>query len=258
MYGNKSSFSAAWGNLSWTENLLLGSVTIWCARLFARLVSRSLARGKDDPRYEACKKEPEFWRTALFKLFLPEAAVLTIISLPFTMPFQMTGSAIPLGVSSLNAIRAFGVGLFSAGFSLEVMSDTQLELHQQERTDLCRHGVRGIVRHPNYLGDTLVHLSFAVLNLANSFNPIILLGPLANYLFLRCIGRDKQTEASQEERYQATDVQKIEQLRAWQGEKNSVWPSLRDLFSPWALVVYSCGLLGAFAEEVVRSRYKLF
>ncbi|KAJ5887230.1 hypothetical protein N7504_011277 [Penicillium tannophilum] len=257
MYNNKVTFSTAWGKLSWTEKLLLGSVTVWGMRLFARIARRSLTRGKDDSRYEACKKDPGFWRTALFKVFLPEAAILSIISLPFTLPFNLSGSTISLSAKGLNAIRAFGVGLFSAGFALEVMSDTQLELHRQERTDLCRHGVWSLVRHPNYLGDTLVHISFAVLNLANSFNPVILLGPLANYLFLRCVGGDKQTEASQEERYQATDAEKLTQLREWKREKNSFWPSFKDLINPWALVIYSCGFMGAFAEEVVRTRYNL-
>lgn len=148
MYNNKVTFSTAWGKLSWTEKLLLGSVTVWGMRLFAHIARRSLTRGKDDSRYEACKKDPGFWRTALFKVFLPEAVILSIISLPFTLPFNLSGSTISLGAQGLNTIRAFGVGLFSAGFALEVMSDTQLELHRQERTDLCRHGVWSLVRHP--------------------------------------------------------------------------------------------------------------
>lgn len=148
MYKNKVTFSTAWGKLSWTEKLLIGSVTVWGMRLFARIARRSLTRGKDDSRYEACKKDPGFWRMALFKIFLPEATVLSVISLPFTLPFNWSGSAVSLGVEYLNTIRAFGVGLFSAGFALEVMSDTQLELHREERTDLCRHGVWSLVRHP--------------------------------------------------------------------------------------------------------------
>jgi steroid 5-alpha reductase family enzyme len=34
---------------------------------------------------------------------------------------------------------------------MEVLADTQLELHRRERTDLCRHGVWGLVRHPKYV-----------------------------------------------------------------------------------------------------------
>lgn len=145
---NQVSFITAWAGLSWTEKLLLSCVSIWGSRLFARIVTRSVARGKDDPRYEADKKEPGFWKTALFKLFLPEAVVLCVISLPFTLPFRMGDTTLSLGANVLTAVRVLGVAIFSAGFSLEVMADTQLELHRQERVDLCRHGVWSLVRHP--------------------------------------------------------------------------------------------------------------
>jgi steroid 5-alpha reductase family enzyme len=148
MHETGVSFCDAWTGLTWTEKLLLGSVSLWGTRLFARIVSRSLARGRDDPRYDEVKKERGFWRTALFKVFLPEAFFLSVISLPVTMPFSMGDTSLSLGSNSLSIVRALGVGLFSTGFALEVMADTQLELHRKERDDLCRHGVWSIVRHP--------------------------------------------------------------------------------------------------------------
>ncbi|KAJ5140890.1 hypothetical protein N7448_004298 [Penicillium atrosanguineum] len=255
MHETGISFSDAWASVSWTQKLLLGGVTLWGARLFARIASRSLARGKDDPRYDAVKKEPGFWKSALFKIFLPEAFVLSLISLPITMPFSMGETTLPLSLNSLGTVRALGVGLFSAGFALEVLADTQLELHRRERDDLCRHGIWSVVCHPNYLGDTLVHLSFAVLNLADSFNPIMFLGPVANYAFLRFIGGDKQTEESQEVRYQVNDPHKYQQLKQWRQEKNSFWPSVRDLINPWALAVVGCGLIGVVVEEMLRTTF---
>lgn len=148
MYDTGLSLADAWTALTWTEKLLLGGVTLWGSRLFGRIAIRSLTRGKDDSRYDACKKEPGFWGSALFKIFLSEAAFLSVISLPFTVPFCMGDTTLSLATNSLSAMRALGVGLFSAGFALEVMADAQLDLHQQERTDLCRHGVWSFVRHP--------------------------------------------------------------------------------------------------------------
>jgi steroid 5-alpha reductase family enzyme len=148
MYETGITFSDAWAANSWTQKLLVGGVTIWGTRLFARIASRSLARGKDDSRYDAAKTEPGFWKTALFKVFLPEALFLSVISLPVTMPFSLDNTAISLVSDTSSTLRALGVGLFSAGFALEVLADTQLELHRQERDDLCRHGVWSIVRHP--------------------------------------------------------------------------------------------------------------
>jgi hypothetical protein len=84
--------------------------------------------------------------------------------------------------------------------------------------------------------------------MAGPFNPVVILGPLTNYLFLRFVGGDKQTEASQEERYESQDPHKHEQLRQWQREKNSFWPGLRDLVNPWALAVAGCGFIGVVIE----------
>ena len=81
-------------------------------------------------------------------MFLPEAAFLTFISLPFALPFRMGSSTLSVAPEVSCALRSLGVGLFSAGFALETMADTQLDLHRQERADLCRHGVWSIVRHP--------------------------------------------------------------------------------------------------------------
>ena len=123
MHDHNTSFGSAWAHLTWTEKILLSVLTLWGTRLFARIESRSLTRGKDDSRYNNFKKEPGFWRTALFKMFLPEVAFLSVISLSLTVPFGLAGTALPADPAVLKTIRAVSVGLFSAGFALEVMSD---------------------------------------------------------------------------------------------------------------------------------------
>jgi steroid 5-alpha reductase family enzyme len=141
------SFGTAYAALPWTKRVLLSCVAIWGTRLFARIAYRSFSRGTDDARYEVATKEPGFWKGAFLRIFLPEAAVLSVISLPFTVPFTMD-TGISIGDEVVDVVRALAVGVFSAGFALEAMADTQLALHRQERTDLCRHGVWGLVRHP--------------------------------------------------------------------------------------------------------------
>lgn len=152
MYHDGISLSRAWSSLSWTEKLLLSLVSIWGTRLFYRISKRTITRGKDDPRYEELKaKDPEgFWSSALYKHFLPEAVFLTFISLPFTVPFRLGGSAVKVGSEEVRGwLRALGVGLFGAGFAMEVIADKQLDVHRKEgRKGLCRTGVWSIVRHP--------------------------------------------------------------------------------------------------------------
>lgn len=104
----------------------------------------------------------------------------------------------------------------------------------------------------SYFGDALVHASFALLNAANKFNPVILLGPLANHCFLRYVGGDRENESSQEERYRAQDKDKHAQLQVWRAEKNSFWPSLSELVNPWTWIVVGSGVIGVFVEEIAR------
>lgn len=90
------------------------------------------------------------------------------------------------------------------------------------------------------------------MSLADAFHPIVILGPLANYAFLRCYGGDKQNEANQEEQYKKHDEEKYQDFQEWKREKNSVWPTLRELANPWSWAVLGCGVAGVFVEEVVK------
>lgn len=78
----------ALSSLVYPDKVLLGAVTAWGARLFYQVVSRSVKSNGDDARYLEAKKEPGFWNKAFFKMFLPEAVIQAIISLPFTLPFR--------------------------------------------------------------------------------------------------------------------------------------------------------------------------
>jgi steroid 5-alpha reductase family enzyme len=139
--------------LSRPERLLLTGVTLWGGRLLYRISSRSIARrrsgkGTDDPRYAEAKKEPGYWNSVLFSLFLPEAVIQTLITLPFTAPFHHQGGVFT-GYHPL--VQGIAVGLFSAGFALEVLADLQLEAYKKTADDqkaVCKEGVWSLVRHP--------------------------------------------------------------------------------------------------------------
>ena len=108
----------------------------------------------------------------------------------------------------------------------------------------------------SYLGDALVHCSFLpLLYSASLLHPLTIAGPLANYIFLRFIGGDKENETNQEARYKTDNKTKYEQLQEWKVEKNSFWPRVEEITNPWTLVVLGCGIVGALAEVGVRSYY---
>jgi len=83
----------------------------------------------------------------------------------------------------------------------------------------------------HYLGDAVIHMSFPLLLWSTpAWHPLLLLGPLTNYRFLRKMGGDIENEASQEERYkEAGEGQKLQDLQTYREEKNSFWPLLREI-----------------------------
>lgn len=140
--------SQAFNRLSWHERVVLTGVTLWGGRLFYRVARRSIQRGGDDPRYEEVKKEEDFWNTALFKVFIPEAFFQMLISLPFTAPFRHEG-AVMMGYHPL--IQMLAVGLFSTGLALETLADYQLDQYKAEGgKGILREGVWSLVRNPKY------------------------------------------------------------------------------------------------------------
>ncbi|KAF9870603.1 duf1295 domain protein [Colletotrichum karsti] len=251
-----ASLSTVWQTMNRTETLLLSWVTLWGGRLFYRVAERSLKRDHDEPRYEAARKDSGFWNKALFSVYLPEALFQTIIALPFTIPFRHQGIGTLLAASP-EWVNAAAVGLFSAGFALEVSADRQLsqfkETHANGENTMCKDGVWSIVRHPNYLGDTLIHFSFPLLLYATGMlSPVELFGPLANYVFLRYVGGDKENEESQEDRYLREAPEKKVDLERYRQQKNSFWPGIREVNNKWTWVVVGCGVAGAAIEKFSR------
>ncbi|KAH6654531.1 hypothetical protein BKA67DRAFT_281805 [Truncatella angustata] len=243
--------------LSRPERLLLTGVTLWGGRLLFRISSRSIRRrqsgkGTDDPRYDEVKKDPGFWNHALFSIFLPEALIQTIITLPFTAPFHHQGKVLS-GYQPI--VQATAVGLFSAGLALEILADSQLAAYKETVNDeraVCKEGVWSLVRHPNYLGDALVHFSFPLLLYGSDLlAPIEILGSVANYLFLRYVGGTKQTEAHQHRRYSQSHLEKHEDFQRFKESHNSFWPKAAVLTNQWLWIVVGAGAAGAIVEQVV-------
>ncbi|KAF2129247.1 hypothetical protein P153DRAFT_356849 [Dothidotthia symphoricarpi CBS 119687] len=244
--------SQAFSRLSWHERLILSGVTLWGGRLFYRVARRSIDRGKDDARYDEAKKDEGFWNSALWKVFLPEAFFQMLISLPFTAPFRHEGAVL---TGYHPNIQMLAVGLFSSGLAMETLADYQLDQYKAEGgKGILREGVWSIVRNPNYLGDALVHISFIVLLYGSDMlAPIELLGPLANYAFLRFFGGDAEKEKHQTRRYSASQPEKFAELEQFRHEKNAFWPTAQELSNKWLWTVIGIGGLGVAVEQTLRT-----
>jgi len=254
--GGNHSVSSALSSLSYAQKLLLTGVTLWGSRLFYRITTRARVRGKDDSRYQDMDGDDSFWDKAFFSVFLPEAVFQSLISLGYAVALRLPADQTLMGApGEMRAYwHALDVGLFGFGFGMEVLADYQLE-HRDGNEHLRRDGVWSIVRHPSYLGDFLTHLSFPVIAYAsNLFHPLQLVGPLSNLVFLRFVGGDKENEASQEQRYKTGNATKYVQLQQWKAEKNSFWPSPKEIANPWTWALVGIGAVTVFAERLIKNQ----
>jgi hypothetical protein len=83
-------------------------------------------------------------------------------------------------------------------------------------------------------------------------HPLALLGPVANYAFLRCVGGDKENESSQEQRYFKEKSPKYSQLQDYKASKNSFWPDAAEVQNPWFLAIVAVGASGIVLERAFR------
>jgi hypothetical protein len=83
--------------------------------------------------------------------------------------------------------------------------------------------------------------------------PIEILGALANYLFLRYVGGDKQTERHQTRRYSESNPEKFADFQRLKETHNSVWPKADVLTNKWLWIVAGAGAAGAALEQLIHT-----
>lgn len=106
----------------------------------------------------------------------------------------------------------------------------------------------------SYLGDALVHISFIVMLYGSDMlAPIELLGPIANYCYLRFFGGTIQKERHQVRRYSASQPDKFAELQKFRADKNAFWPSMDELNNQWLWTVLGVGAAGIAVEEGLRA-----
>jgi len=134
------------------RRLLLASlVTISGVRLAAYIARRNLGHG-EDRRYVAMRERDgsRFWLTSFYRVFMIQAAVAWLISLPL----QAAGS---LGQGhGLGVLDAIGGAIWLIGFAFEALGDYQLDrfkANPENQGGVMNQGLWRYTRHPNYFGD---------------------------------------------------------------------------------------------------------
>jgi steroid 5-alpha reductase family enzyme len=132
--------------------LVLALASIWGLRLALHITVRSWGHG-EDRRYQAirARNEPGFYFKSLYLVFVLQAVLAWIISLP------LLGAAI--GSSGLGLLDVVGTGLWLVGFVFEAGGDWQLSRFKADPANRGKVMDRGLwrwTRHPNYFGDFCV------------------------------------------------------------------------------------------------------
>ncbi len=146
------------GALSLTDRqiALLAMLCIWGLRLSIYITWRNKGHG-EDRRYQAirARNEPNFALKSLYRVFLVQAVIAWIISLP------LLGAA--LGAAPLGPLDALAALLWLIGFVFEAGGDWQLARFQANPANAGKVMDRGFwryTRHPNYFGDCCVWWGF--------------------------------------------------------------------------------------------------
>jgi steroid 5-alpha reductase family enzyme len=161
--------------------LVAALVLIWGLRLAAHVYARNHGR-PEDFRYAAMRRK---WGRAVrikafFFVFMLQALLLSVISLPITAVFG--APARPLGL-----LDAAGAAAFAAGFLYEVVGDRQLTVHRRDPRNEGRLMTRGLwatTRHPNYFGEALLWWGIGLVAVSSAGGWIALLGPVTITLLL--------------------------------------------------------------------------
>lgn len=142
--------------------LVLVLVTVWALRLALYITWRNWGHG-EDRRYQAirARNEPNFAFKSLYLVFLLQAVLAWIISLPLHAAIQAPG---PLGV-----LDFVGVAVWGVGFAFEAGGDWQLARFKADPANggkVMDRGFWRLTRHPNYFGDFCVWWGFFAIALA--------------------------------------------------------------------------------------------
>jgi steroid 5-alpha reductase family enzyme len=119
------------------------------------------------------RRYDHWWLVSYFKVFLLQAVIAWIVSLPIYF------GIVSLAPASLTMLDYLGVLLFVSGMVFEAVGDEQLRRFRAERVNrgkVLDTGLWRCTRHPNYFGEALVWWGFGLIGAATGGVPG-LLGP---------------------------------------------------------------------------------
>lgn len=143
--------------------LVLALVALWGVRLSAHITWRNWGHGEDH-RYQKIRQnnEPHFALKSLYIVFLLQAALAWLVSLPL-----LGAMASPAPMAWLDRV---GILIFTIGLFFESVGDWQLARFKADPANkgkVLASGLWRYTRHPNYFGDFCVWWGFYLIALSS-------------------------------------------------------------------------------------------
>ncbi len=160
-------------------------VTVWGMRLGLHLTVRNRAKGEDF-RYQAFRRRwgARYPVVSLFTVFLLQALLLWVVSLPVQAAMSTGGTPGPLA--------AAGLAVWAVGFFFETVGDLQLVRFKADPANkgkVMDRGLWGLTRHPNYFGDFTVWWGHFLVAFSGWNMAWTVIGPMVmSFLLLRVSG----------------------------------------------------------------------
>jgi len=156
--------------------LMLLLTLLWGARLALHIWRRNGIKGPD-PRYKTLSArwpKKKFWLRAYFSVFIVQAILVFIVSLPISLT--------ALARSSTNSfLLVIGTTVWLVGFLFEAAADRQLKKFMAKPGNhgtVLQSGLWKYSRHPNYFGEILLWWGVSIVAFGAHANWLLLLGPL--------------------------------------------------------------------------------
>ncbi len=171
-------------SISTRELIITALVILWGTRLCAHITWRHWGE-LEDHRYQTIRNnnQPGFALNSLYLIFLFQAVVAWIISLPLFYALQ---SSLALG-----ALDIIAIALWLTGMYFEVVADYQLLKFKQDsnnRGKILTQGLWAYSRHPNYFGECLIWWAYFCFALSGGAMISIISPLIMTFLLLKFSG----------------------------------------------------------------------
>jgi len=176
-----TAFVAAGSRLTPAAALLLSVTALWALRLSWQTLGHNMGAERQPYAAWRARHGPRWIWWSAFQVHLLQGVTIWLWCAPFAFAFSAPVS------SGLPFAAIGGLLVWLAGFALQTRADIELSRFKADpahRGGLLETGVWGWVRHPNYLGETVIWTGYFVFALAHPWGWITLIAPLFNGWFM--------------------------------------------------------------------------